>query len=122
VIWLNAPFANFDIHHNHIIASTTATPRTEGLFGFNARCDFKTLRITDNLIECQGQARPLLRNDASAGATIANNTLTNVSDTARYTNPSSGKPSGLDQPLKFQCGVNGEVSVDGWTITSSREP
>jgi nitrous oxidase accessory protein len=123
VIWLNAPFANFDIHHNHIIARTTATPRTDGLFGFNERCDFKTLRITDNLIECQGQPRPLLRNDASANATIENNRLINVSDTTRYRNPSTGQPVGLVEPSRFRCGVNDETTVDGWrSIPTMSQP
>jgi nitrous oxidase accessory protein len=122
VIWLSAPFDNFDIHHNHIIARTTATPRTEGLFGFNEKSDFQTFVFKDNIIECEGTSRPLLRNDASGGATVENNTLTNITDTQRYTNkPGTGKP-GLEATLKFQCGVNGEVSVDGWTITSSIEP
>ena len=48
----------------------TATPRTDGLFGLNRKSDFSTIQIVDNIIECRGQPRPLLRNDASYGATI----------------------------------------------------
>lgn len=117
VIWINEPYANLTVRNNHIITRTTTTPRKEGLFGFNQQCDFKTLTIANNLIECQGLTRPLVRNDESAGATISNNKLINVSDTSRYKNPQTGNPQGLEAPLKFQCGVHGEVTVDGWKIT-----
>jgi nitrous oxidase accessory protein len=114
VIWLNEPFDHLDIHHNHIRCAATKTPRTEGLFGFNAACDFKTLRIVDNIIECEGTPRPLLRNDESGAATIANNRLLNVADTARYENAPEQGPQGPGGPLRFECGVNGECSVEGW--------
>jgi hypothetical protein len=39
--------------------------------------------------------------------------LTNVSDVDRYANPQADRPAGLEQPLKFECGVNGEFTVDG---------
>jgi hypothetical protein len=113
VIWINEPFNGLDIHHNHIITRTTATPRKEGIFGFNDKCDFSTFRLTDNIIECIGTPRPVFRNDASAGAVIENNQLTNVSDTARYKNQPTGKPVGPGE-LKFQCGVNSECSVHNW--------
>ena len=87
VIWINEVFNNLEIRNNHIITRTTATPRKDGLFGFNPGCDFKTISIRDNVIECQGQARPLLRCNESYGAVIRNNRLTNVSDTDRYDNP-----------------------------------
>jgi nitrous oxidase accessory protein len=119
VIWINEPFNQLDIHHNHIVTRTTATPRTEGLFGFSAQSDFKTIRITDNLIECLGQPRPLVRNDASAGAAIENNQLTNVSDTTRYANPPAARPIGPGEPLSFRCGVKGEVSVQDWKASAS---
>ncbi len=61
VIWINEVCNNIVVRNNHIIARTTATPREEGLFGFNAGNDFATVSIRDNLIECIGQARPLLR-------------------------------------------------------------
>jgi Right handed beta helix region len=114
IMWMNEPFGQLDVHHNHIIARTTKTPRMDGLFGFDKTCDFKTFRFTDNIIECLGSPRPLFRNDASASATIENNQLTNISDTARYANPMTGKPAGLVEPLHFRCGVNDELSVDGW--------
>jgi hypothetical protein len=114
VIWINEEYNNLDIHHNHIITRTTTTPRKEGLFGFNPKCDFKTFSIRDNIIECQGLARPLLRSDKSYGATIENNKLTNVSDTHRYKNPQTDATAGLEAPLKFECGVHGEYAVDGW--------
>ena len=97
VIWINEVFDNLEIRNNHVIARTTATPRTDGLFGFNPGCDFKTITIRDNVIECQGQARPLLRNKESYGAAISNNVLTNVSDADRYANPKGDKPAGPDR-------------------------
>ena len=119
VMWMNEPYANLEVRNNHIIARTTKTPRTDGLFGFNDKSDFKTFSFTGNIIECIGTARPLFRNDASGGATVENNKLTNVPDTTRYTNAQTGKPAGLEQPLKFQCGVNGELTVDGWKTSKT---
>lgn len=114
VIWINEPYDNLVIRNNHIVTRTTATPRKDGLFGFNAKSDFSTIKIIDNVIECKGQPRPLLRNDESAGAVIRNNRLTNVSDTGRYKNPATDAKAGLEHPLKFQCGVHGELTIDGW--------
>jgi len=114
VIWINEIFNNLDIHNNHVIARTTVTPRREGLFGFNRGCDFKTITIRDNIIECKGLARPLLRCEESYGAVIRDNLLTNVSDTDRYDNPRTDARAGPEKPLKFDCGVHGEFTVDGW--------
>ena len=118
VIWINEPYNNLVIRNNHIITRTTATPRKDGLFGFNRECDFSTIAIRNNRIECEGETRPLLRHEESYGAIIENNTLTNVSDADKFKNPKTGKPVGLEEPLKFDCGVHGEVSVDGWEATS----
>ena len=114
VIWMNEVFNNLKVHNNHVICLETATPRKDGLFGFNPKCDFKTIEIRDNVIECVGPARPLVRNTESLHAVIVNNKLTNVSDSAKYANPQTAAPAGLREPLKFACGVNGEVAVDGW--------
>lgn len=113
VIWINEPFNRLEVRNNHIITRTTATPRTDGIFGFNPECDFKTFRFTDNIIECIGLARPLFRNHASAASVIENNQLINITDTARYANKPSGQPTGPGE-LKFQCGVNSEVTVQNW--------
>ncbi len=121
VIWINEIFNNLEIRNNHVIARTTATPRKEGLFGFNPGCDFKTITLRDNLIECQGQARPLLRCKESTGALIRNNALTNVSDTDRYENAKGDAPAGLEKPLKFECGARGEFTVDGWKAGPSEK-
>ncbi len=121
VIWINEPFARLEVRNNHIIARTTATPRSDGLFGFNAACDFKTFRFTDNVIECIGEARPLFRNEAGVAIVLENNRLINVSDASRYTNPQTGKPAGLEQPLAFRCGVGGEMMVDGWKTQPASE-
>jgi len=114
VIWINEPYDNLTVRNNHIIARTTVTPRKEGLFGLNGKSDFSTVQIVDNIIECQGIARPLLRQEGSYQALIRNNRLTNVSDTERYENPATDEEPGPEAPLKFTCGVNGELSVDGW--------
>jgi hypothetical protein len=114
VLWINEVFNNLEIRNNHIIARTTATPRKEGLFGFNPGCDFKTVTIRDNIIECQGQTRPLLRCKESYGSTISNNVLTNIADTDRYSNPKTDQRAGPEKALSFECGVHGEFTVDGW--------
>ena len=115
VIWINEVFNNIEIRNNHIITRTTATPRDDGLFGFNGGIDFKTISIKDNLIECIGRPRPMLRTPESYGATMENNTLTNVADAEKLKNPKAHRPIGLEKPLKFDCGVKGEFIVDGWT-------
>lgn len=107
-------FNNLEIRNNHIVTRTTATPRTEGLFGFNPACDFKTITIRDNIIECQGQTRPLLRCNESYGSVIQNNRLVHVSDTERYENRPADRVPGLESPLQFECGVHGEIQVNGW--------
>jgi len=119
VIWINEIFNGLEIRNNHIITRTTATPRKDGLFGFNAGCDFATVTIRDNVIECEGQSRPLLRSKESHGSVIGNNALTHVSDTDRYTNARTDKRAGLEEPLKFECGVHGEFTVDGWKARPS---
>ena len=120
VIWINEPYNHLTVRNNHIRTSTTKTPRTEGLFGLNRECDFKTIAIRDNVIECEGEARPLLRNEESYTMSITNNRLTNVSDTDRYENRKTDAKVGLEQPLKFDCGVHGELTVDGWETRPSQ--
>ena len=119
VVWMNEAYSHLDIRNNHVIARTTATPRKDGLFGFNPAADFRTISIRNNVIECQGQARPLLRNDASYGAVIQNNRLVNVSDAHRLENPQTGTTQGLEEPLHFECGVHGEFTVNGWEARPS---
>ena len=114
VIWINEAYNNLEIRNNHIIARTTVTPRTEGLFGFNAKSDLKTIRISNNIVECIGQARPLLRFKESTPVIVENNRFTNVSDHALYPNPQTKAPQGLETPLSFTCGVHDEVTVNGW--------
>ncbi len=119
VIWMNEPYAQLTVRNNHIIARPTAEKRTDGLFGFNEKSDFATFNFTHNIIECQGTPRPLFRNDASAKANLTNNILTNISDTARLNNKVTDAPQGLEAPLKFTCGVNGELTVDGWKTSKT---
>jgi hypothetical protein len=111
VVWINEVFNHLEIRNNHIVTNTTPTPRKEGLFGFNAKCDFSTITVRDNLVECIGQTRPLFRNEQSYGAKVANNLLTNVADADKLKNPAGTTKPGLEAPLTFTCGVHDEVSV-----------
>jgi hypothetical protein len=52
---------------------------------------------------------------------VENNRFVNLTDTARYPNKSTGRPQGPEQPLKFACGVNGELTVDGWKTRKTME-
>ena len=119
VIWINEPFNQLVIRNNHIVARTTTTPRKEGLFAFSQGCDFATIQITDNIIECKGLTRPLLRNEKSYEAGIRNNVLTNIADTDRYKNPPSDGKAGLETPLAFKCGMHEELFVEGWQATKA---
>lgn len=121
VIWINEVFNNLEVRNNHIIARTTMTPRKEGLFGFNAKCDFKTISIKDNLIECEGEPRPLLRCKESYESVVENNKLVNVADADKLVNPKAERTVGLEKPLKFACGVKGEFAVDGWKIRPTKK-
>jgi nitrous oxidase accessory protein len=122
VLWINEVFNRAEIRNNHIVCRTTATPRDDGLFGFNPKCDFRTIVIKDNLIECAGTPRPLLRCAESYGARIENNRLTNVADAGKLKNPAADRPVGPEQPLKFACGVHGEHLVDGWRVAPAKNP
>jgi len=131
VYWVEGALNNVEFRNNHIIANVTSPANNEGLFGFKGTsstsgsvtypaCDFSTITIKDNIIEAIGQSRKLVRNTASNGANIQNNTLTNISDTANYPNPDTGTPRGPTAPLLFTCGVNSESIVDQWVL--SRAP
>ena len=121
VIWINEVFNNLQVRNNHIITRTTKTPRKEGLFGFNPKCDFKTISFKDNLIECEGEPRPLLRCMESYDSVIENNSFTNVADADKFKNIKAGRIIGLETPLKFECGMRGEFAVDGWKASTSRK-
>ena len=121
VIWINEPFSNLVVRNNHIKAVTTGTPRKDGLFGFHPGSGFPTIVIRDNRIECEGVARPLLRNKESLNAGIENNGLTGVADEDDYANPKADRPQGLLEPLEFACGVDGEVRVEGWSVTPATD-
>ncbi len=121
LIWINEVFNNIVVRNNHIIARTTVTPRNDGLFGFNGGSDFTTVFIRDNLIECIGQARPLLRSPESYSATIENNILINVADTNELKKAKADRLIGLEKPLQFRCGVRGEFTVDGWKTSPKKK-
>ncbi len=121
VIWINEVFNNLEIRNNHIVTRTTTTPRTEGLFGFNPGSDFTSIAIKDNLVECQGLARPLLRAPESYAAIVENNKLTNVSDAKKLTNAKANRPVGLENPLAFRCGAHEEFTVSGWKVRPTKK-
>lgn len=121
VIWINEVFNNLEVRNNHIICRKTVTPRNDGLFGFNPKCDFKTISIKDNIIECEEMPRPLLRCKESYDCIVENNTLTNVSDVDKLKNPKAERPIGLEKPLKFECGMKGEFTVDGWKTSRTKK-
>ncbi len=114
VIWINEPYNNLTVRNNEIRTRTTVTPRKEGLFALNRKSDMRTIKIVDNIVECVGLSRPLLRNEVMRGATIRNNRLTNVADADAYENAKTDAKPGLEKPLLFKCGVHGELTVDGW--------
>jgi hypothetical protein len=69
-----------------------------------------------------GLARPLIRNGGGADLgdiAVENNTLANVSDAGAYANPDTGAPRGPIDPLRFRVGVDGEFTVDGFTISAT---
>ena len=121
VIWINEVFNHIEVRNNYIITRTTPTPRTDGLFGLNPKCDFKTISIRDNIIECQGQERPLLRNKESYGSAIQNNALTGISDAKQFENAKAERPIGPEAPLKFECGVHGEFTVVDWKAVPTKK-
>ena len=120
VIWINEPYSNLEIRNNHIITRTTQTPRTEGLFGLNAQSDLTTLNIRNNIIECIGQARPLMRFKEATAVRVENNRFTNVSDQSLYPNPPTSQSQGLEKPLSFTCGVQDEMTVNGWKVMPTK--
>lgn len=121
VFWSSGVYQQFAFFNNHVRGMTTVTPRTEGLFGFAVQTDdvltdWSTIVIRDNLIELEGQTRPLMRNEASYAAIIENNTLINVSDVDQFENPTTGAPQGPTEPLFFLLGADEEYVVDGWEL------
>lgn len=120
VIWIERAYKELVIRNNHIVARRTVTPRKEGLFAIGGK-DFSKLRFFDNIVACEGQPRPLFRNEASHAADIRNNRLTNIADSNRYKNQLTDAEAGLEQPLLFHCGVHGELTVDGWTTQNTND-
>lgn len=116
VFWSEEVYNGFQFYNNHVKTNTTITPRNDGLFGFNSATNFSTIKIENNIIECTGISRPLMRNTQSYSSTISNNKLVNVSDTNSYGNTATGATQGPITEVKFRCGVNNEFNVDGWNI------
>ena len=114
VIWINEPYDNLTVRNNHIVTRLTVAPRTEGLFGFHRDCDFETFRFTGNVIECRELSRPLFRNEESYRARVEGNRFVNVSGAGRFGDQGDAARAGLEEPLKFRCGMRGESKVDGW--------
>lgn len=109
-------FNNIQFYNNHVLGSTTVTPRTEGMFGLPTATDFSTIVIKDNIFEFIGRSRPLFRNSASYASVVENNTLINVSDQASYANPDTGAPRGPAELLLYRVGAYGEYTVDQWEV------
>ena len=124
LFWSDPGHDDVTIASNHVVANTTATPRTDGLVGLNAsRTDLTTLAIVDNVIEVYGQERGLVRNDASGElATIENNRLVGIDDTDRYANPQTGAPQGLTEALVFDAGAYGAFAVDSDALLADARP
>lgn len=117
VVWINEPYSHLVIRNNHIVTRTTKTPRTEGLFGFNRDCEFGSIVIQDNIIECIGTSHPLFRNDESYRSVVTNNKLINVADADRFPKSADKTNSpGPQSTLNFRCGANERLHVDGWQV------
>jgi nitrous oxidase accessory protein len=121
LFWSEGVYDDYAFYNNHVIANTTVTPRTGGLFGFKPErdgvtTDWSKIEITDNIIEVHGLSRPLMRNTESYQAVIENNTLINVSDLAGFANPDTGEPRGPTEPFFFLIGRRGEYLIDGWDL------
>jgi hypothetical protein len=123
--WSEGVYNNFQFFNNHVRARTTMTPRTEGLFDFRparngATTQWSTIALRDNIFELEGTARQLMRNSESYAAVIENNALTNVSDSSRFANRTTGAPRGPIDPLRFRLGAYDEWTIDQWQL--SRTP
>lgn len=120
VLWTKGPHANISIYNNHIKANTLS--RKDGFFGFHSKTDFSSIVIKDNIIECiDSNPRPLMRNEESYSANIENNQLINVPDANKSKVLDSERKAGLVEPLNFKCGVNGEYTVDQWTVDKTQK-
>ncbi len=122
--WNEGIYNNFAFFNNHVKAETTVTPRTEGLFDFRPErngvsTDWKTIAIRDNIFECKGTSRPLLRNDPSHTAVIENNTFINIKDAATYANRDTGKKKGSES-LAYRLGAEEEWTIKDWTISKTQ--
>ena len=120
VIWNDNAFNGMEVRNNHIITRTGPTKRQEGLLSFSKKTDFTTHVFRDNVVECIGQPRALFGRPENYKAKVTNNKLVNVSDTAHYENLMGDGTPGLEEPLKFRCGVNGEMAVDGWEFKEAK--
>jgi nitrous oxidase accessory protein len=122
LFWSGSGQKNLTWRNNEVIANKTVTPRGEGLFEFPGGQDVSTVVIKDNIIQCIGKNRPLMRNAGNYAATIENNTLSGISDTASFSNPATGAPIGLEAPLDFRCGAYGSFRVQNWVVTAGGDP
>jgi len=117
VFWSEGVYNNFSFYNNYVKANKTATSQNLGLFDFRTGSNWSTIVIKDNIIECIGLNRPLMRNSASYTAVIQNNTLTGISDVGSYANPNTGATCGPLSPLNFTLGAYGEYTINQWTLS-----
>lgn len=108
-------YNNFSFYNNHVLGTSTVTPRTDALFYFGSSgTSWSSVAIRDNIITLTGTPRALLGNPDSYAATIENNTLTNITDTGNYTNKPASRPRGPLSPLNFYVGAYNEFVVNQW--------
>ncbi len=120
VIWNDNGFDGMVVRNNHIIARPGPSERTEALFRFGKESVLSTHIFRGNIVECMGRARPLFRSGGEEMPEVVNNRLINVSDAERYPNQTDDGKAGPEAPLRFRCGVDGEMEVDGWDFRKSK--
>jgi hypothetical protein len=120
LFWTAGGQNRLTFRNNHIRARRTIGSQGDGLFGLDGAMDHSTVTIADNIITCADVSRPLMRNTASYGAVIRNNTLSGITDTASFSNPSTDAVRGPLQPLVFTCGVDDAFQVRDWVVTDGR--
>lgn len=122
VFWSDVVWNNLSFRNNHILVDERiASEFPQGLFGFRVSSpalggqvtNFGSIAIRDNFVRVVGGPRTLFRSTASYGSAIAGNTLVGVLDAGQFPNPPTGAAAGLQAPLAFAVGVNGEQWVDG---------
>lgn len=131
VFWSDVVWNNLSFSNNHIVANEIVPSQDpEGLFAFRESSPalggqstvFSGITIASNVVQIVGQSRPLIRSASGYGANISNNLLVNVSDSSAMSNPQTSAVRGLEEPLVFNVGVNGEFPVNGYALIARAAP